>query len=195
MPSTFTLSQLPYAKLLFHAAKYAVNPVCGVLVGSRNGRNVAITDAIPLFHSHPLAPSVEIALHQVDIYCSSTGQSIVGFYCANESTAEQGVVPAMAKIAAKVEESASGDTVLLLLDPTKLTANSAIAVVPYTYSSGSWKVLQPNNFVPQPADIQTPIAPHIKDRTYEQLYDFDNHLDNVRLDWLKNAEIVQAIKL
>ena len=66
MAPIYTLQQLPYLKVILHAAKYPLQPVMGVLIGTKiEGPSITITDALPLFHSHPLSPNVEIALQQV----------------------------------------------------------------------------------------------------------------------------------
>lgn len=66
----YHLATAAYVKLILHAHKYAFSPVvCGVLLGSASSdsddANVYIQDAIPLFHSLPLAPLFEVAMIQV----------------------------------------------------------------------------------------------------------------------------------
>lgn len=55
-----------YIKTILHAMKYPHLPVTGVYLGYIKDTSVIISDAIPLFHSHVLAPSLEIAMIQVN---------------------------------------------------------------------------------------------------------------------------------
>ncbi len=65
------VSTLAHAKIMLHAAKHPAAAVCGLLLGQRTASDGAlhIADAIPLFHSPPLAPMLEIGCHMV----SATG--------------------------------------------------------------------------------------------------------------------------
>ncbi len=60
-------------KLLFHCLKHAKShcigsfgiKCVGALLGRREGETVSIVDAIPLFHTQVLAPSLELAFEMV----------------------------------------------------------------------------------------------------------------------------------
>ena len=65
MPS-YTLLDLPYAKMLVHALKHPHARVNGVLLGSEKGKEITISDAIPLLHHWTsLSPMMEIGLEIV----------------------------------------------------------------------------------------------------------------------------------
>lgn len=68
----YNISAPAYIKSILHAHKYAFSPVCGILIGQAEGEGegnkVDILDAIPLFHTIPLAPLFEVAMLQVFIY-------------------------------------------------------------------------------------------------------------------------------
>ena len=60
------MSPKAFTKPIFHAAKYPHCSVNGVFVGKKDGTNINVADAIPLFHSNlTLAPMLEVALFQV----------------------------------------------------------------------------------------------------------------------------------
>ena len=66
---TYHISSTAYTKTILHAHKYAFSSVvCGILLGSASDSDdskIQITDAIPLFHTLPLAPLFEVAMLQV----------------------------------------------------------------------------------------------------------------------------------
>ncbi|KAJ3056959.1 hypothetical protein HK097_002337 [Rhizophlyctis rosea] len=199
MAPTYTLQQLPYLKLILHAAKYPLQPVAGILIGIKtDGPSVTITDALPLFHSHPLSPNIEIALQQADTYSSQTSQQIVGVYSANEIASDKNVAPAIGKLAAKVDEILVGGSVLLQVDPTKVSSSDDVALIPHTLNANtkSWKPFPSAELktVPDASSLHTVVEAHLQSRTYESLHDFDNHLDNIQSDWLRNPQIQKLIK-
>lgn len=62
----FKINSKAYWKIALHAFKYPHGQVCGILLGSKKGSAVNITEAIPLFHgAFILAPMLEVALLQV----------------------------------------------------------------------------------------------------------------------------------
>lgn len=58
-----------YSKILSHAVKYPMRPVSGIIIGTE-GKDGATTleDAIPLFHSYPMGPMLELAMMQVSFF-------------------------------------------------------------------------------------------------------------------------------
>lgn len=75
------ITDLAYVKIILHAMKFPESPITGLLLGplkagkkagktgggdGRDGGPVAeFTDAIPLFHNHPLLPMTELAMELV----------------------------------------------------------------------------------------------------------------------------------
>jgi hypothetical protein len=67
------LDQNAHMKVLLHAAKFPVCPVYGLLLGTIHAEGQStevsvVSEALPLSHSHPLAPSIELALMQVRLF-------------------------------------------------------------------------------------------------------------------------------
>jgi hypothetical protein len=89
--SSTTITTRAYMKLILHASKYQTRSITGLLiasaptaaVGASSAATVVIDDVIPLFHTTPLAPMIELALAQAEssLHASST---IVGVYFASE---------------------------------------------------------------------------------------------------------------
>ena len=104
---TVRISALARAKVLLHAATHPRSQVHGLLVGKfaagkggggggggGGGPLLAVADAVPLFHSCPTKPLLDVALRLVDAHLgeggkdssssSSSSPAIVGWYTANE---------------------------------------------------------------------------------------------------------------
>ena len=90
-----------------------------------DGTSVEVTDAIPMLHSSlDVTPNVEIALEQSAVYASSVGgggQTLVGYYHANELNADDRFGRNAAKIADAVCQGVSGGKgCALLVDTARL---------------------------------------------------------------------------
>jgi len=59
-----TLQANVWAKIFVHCAQHVDAPVFGVLLAGEDGN---ITDAVPLFHSNPMAPMTELAMSMVRV--------------------------------------------------------------------------------------------------------------------------------
>ncbi|KAI8586154.1 hypothetical protein BDZ88DRAFT_483879 [Geranomyces variabilis] len=216
MPATYRLSHIAYSKLVFHAAKHSVCEVSGVLIGrKKSGDEIEVVDAVPLFHSRPLAPMLEVALQQVQIYCDQKSLQVVGLYAANQGFANKDVSATTSKIAGKIDDNLGGGAILLMasealvvtgsiytwkltsplylqLDAAKLEARANPAVIAYTQTAGGWTALQSNYLVSAPDSVD--LARLLRDRAYAQVNDFDSHLDNMTLDWLVNDVVAKELK-
>merc|ERR1712014_219001 len=80
----YTFDPQAYAKAVMHCCKYSSEACLGVFVGSMNGKSLQIVDAMPLFHTHSLAPMLKASFMMVDQHCRDVGGvEIVGIYHAN----------------------------------------------------------------------------------------------------------------
>ena len=83
------INKLAYCKLFLHLAKYPHSSCNGLLLSQKtttSGATLSYVDCIPLFHSSlSLAPSLEIALFQIDSYCQANNFEIAGYYQATEN--------------------------------------------------------------------------------------------------------------
>ncbi|EDV21683.1 ER membrane protein complex subunit 8 [Trichoplax sp. H2] len=194
-----TVKSRSYAKILLHAAKYPHCKVDGLLIGklTNNGRDALATDAIPLFHtSHGLTPMLEIALSQAEAYAESQKLSIVGYYQANEQLSESHTPDAFAiKIADRILSCCKYCS-LMMVDNCKVSLScQEDALVCYNNIEGKWKkdsqysLEHPNETLPALAKLMT-------GKAYKNLKDFDNHLDDISVDWLNisiNKQITEAM--
>ncbi len=83
-----SISKLAYSKMFLHLSKYPHSSCNGLLLSRVGGdkQRMAYIDCIPLFHSSlSLAPSLEIALFQIDSFCEQNDMEITGYYQASEN--------------------------------------------------------------------------------------------------------------
>mmetsp|Transcript_12575 Transcript_12575/g.12202 ORF Transcript_12575/g.12202 Transcript_12575/m.12202 type:complete len:198 (-) Transcript_12575:17-610(-) len=85
MTSTATASTSAYIKIFLHAAKFSSCAIGGYLIGtSAGGGKYEVTDVVPICHSNPCGPMLEIAAAMAEkIYAP---HRILGYYFANESS-------------------------------------------------------------------------------------------------------------
>lgn len=132
---TVKIGHSTYTKIVFHALKYPHCPIYGLLIGTAPNANgvVSVSDAVPLFHSHPLSTFTEAGLETAhDAHCGEgTGNVIVGVYWASEivtkspATLDPAAGTAAARIAERLAANGAGSLLVLEID------NVAISETPH----------------------------------------------------------------
>jgi hypothetical protein len=188
------MSVKSYVKPLLHAAKYPHCAVNGLLLAEptnqKDNKNLKITDAVPLFHSClTLAPMMEIALTQVDVYCRNHNLVIAGYYQANEGFSESSPNSIAYRLAEKIKEN-YGDACLIMLDNSRALSDCENSYVLYSNIDGKWKKSDKRPSTEK--DVGDMAYDLLQSRVYRELIDFDNHLDDITLDW-QNLEINEHI--
>ncbi|PFH50510.1 hypothetical protein AMATHDRAFT_75589 [Amanita thiersii Skay4041] len=199
--STYTLSNQAYLKVFFHAAKHPHRQVNGVLLGKTvNKDSIVIEDAIPLLHHWTsLSPMMEIGLDMAGQYAESVNLTLVGYYQACERPDDTSLAPVGEKICEKIK-SKFEKAVAFVIDGA-LLGTSQPALIPYVPSGASWKPHPGSNaaFAPKSpfqlvsADIPSRAADFVKnDHLHQAFGDFDDHLEDVTIDWLRNVACIPA---
>lgn len=175
-----------YTKMVLHAAKYPHRAVCGLLLGDKRApdlERVSLVDAVPLFHvALPLAPMLEVALTQLDIWCKEHDLVIAGYYQVNENQHDTMANPVAFRTAERVAIN-NGTGLLVMLENEGLgSRHSRLPLKVYKYNEGKWS-LKDNSFVVTEADCMPVSEALIRSGAYLELSDFDNHLDDLRRDW------------
>ncbi|CAJ0638874.1 1109_t:CDS:2 [Entrophospora sp. SA101] len=159
---------------------------------------IVITDAIPLFHHWTtLTPMLEVGLQQVDIYAKRNKHNVVGYYHGNERVDDNKLPPFGQKIASRIQDTFNNAIANIKLSPEK----PEIAILPYIFKENQWR---PDNkaistkttepiFKFENSDVANLTAESILAKHFEHLYDFDEHLENIELDWLTNTKVTQLI--
>ncbi|PWA58064.1 hypothetical protein CTI12_AA367760 [Artemisia annua] len=196
--SRYSISQNAYIKLILHALKHKTTAVNGVLIGRLSGDVVEITDSVPLFHTSQigLLPSLEIALIMIEEYYSGQGLSIVGYFHANERCDDVELGGVAKNIADHVYRYFP-QAAVLLLDNKKLGAlrnkkDAAPVVQLYTRdSSKNWKQVESEGtkrITTKEPSANVVLLDFISSEKWNDIVDFDDHLDDISKDWL-NSEL------
>ena len=189
------ISPRAYSKILLHACKYPHKSINGILLGEPTEKSDSprVLDAIPLFHQClGLAPMLEIALTQIDTYCRTKKLQIIGYYQANENVTDNVPDVIAYKIAEKINENV-GNALLVMVDNNKMdveckeTALDVYMLKDSKWSTSGWYLIGGDSSLALVSEL-------ITGKTYQNLVDFDNHLDDVSLDWL-NIPINKLVEL
>ncbi|KAJ1330077.1 hypothetical protein BSLG_009749 [Batrachochytrium salamandrivorans] len=160
LPASLHISNKAYSKILLHSAKYSMDPVYGVLLGTRDKEGssataVVVTDAVPMFHSHwIMSPPLQFGMEQCD------------------------------GAASQIDTHLDGGSVLLQLDVSRIKKQT-FSLVPLARQAGAWKQLK-GTPVTNNEDCHSNAMGLVKSNLYEKLYDLENHLEDISLDWLSN---------
>ncbi|CAN0915757.1 ER membrane protein complex subunit 8/9 homolog [Linum grandiflorum] len=192
----YEMAQNAYIKLVLHALKHQTSAVNGVLLGRASTRNdnvIEIEDSVPLFHNHlGLLPPLEISLIMIEEYYSARGLGIVGYFHANERFDDVELGSTAKNIADHICRYFP-QAAILLLDNKKLEAlpkgkhrNPVVQI--YTKDAyKNWKAAGPDGgshlIFKEPA-ANTILLDYISSDKWQDLVDFDDHLDDISKDWL-----------
>ncbi|KIK81424.1 hypothetical protein PAXRUDRAFT_832875 [Paxillus rubicundulus Ve08.2h10] len=193
---SYTILHKAYVKIFLHAAKHPHKPVNGVLLGRLSSGVVTIQDVIPLLHHWTsLSPMMEIGLTLAKGHAESVDLSLVGYYQACERIDDTALAPVGERVVEQLRTQFS-DVIAFVIDGDAL-GSGEVALIPYLpqASSTSWRpqTLNPPAFAPGSrimlADPQTPsraVALVRDDHLHHEFGDFDDHLEDVTIDWLRN---------
>ncbi|KAF9457438.1 hypothetical protein BDZ94DRAFT_1285275 [Collybia nuda] len=197
--SSYTISSQAYFKIFFHAAKHPHKAVNGVLLGNLANGTVSIDDAVPLLHHWTsLSPMMEIGLDLAGQYADSVGMKLVGYYQASERLDDTTLVPVGEKVVSRIR-AGFAQAVAFVIDGEKIGTDDA-ALIPYISASSvsPWRPFsgemppfssQSSQFRLASSDLPARAVEFVRDEHRHQKFgDFDDHLENVSIDWLRNKE-------
>ncbi|CAF2463781.1 unnamed protein product [Rotaria sp. Silwood2] len=185
------INALAFVKMFLHLAKYPELAVNGVLLSTRtestneevdSSSYLHFVDCIPLFHGVlSLSPMLEIALSQIDAYCSTRNLTIAGYYHANEHYSDTNPNFTALRIMEKIKEN-NPNAVLFMIDNSlvDLSENDRFYNV-FTLVDKTSKNVNDSHIVSDECHL---LALSLLQRNqHRQLIDFDNHLDLISNDW------------
>ncbi|KAI9626527.1 hypothetical protein KEM48_010355 [Puccinia striiformis f. sp. tritici PST-130] len=181
MAQNYVIQPLPALKTLRHSSKYPHSTVIGLLVGTIEGDKTTISDAIPLVHHWlDLSPMLEAGVALAKIHVQSNSLRLVGTYIAHARID----LKSLDIVSQRINESLQSEhSIALIIDNQKLNT-SENPFIPYTRSktSGDWS----------PLDDKYLQASIPKDwlNSGGSIGDFDDHLEDLGVDWLVNPSIV-----
>ncbi|KAG8224459.1 hypothetical protein J437_LFUL003182 [Ladona fulva] len=191
-----------YCKIILHVAKYPHAAVNGILLAeetkNKDGpkvKDLNIVDAVPLFHQclH-VSPMAEIALTQLDHLSASSGRVVAGYYLANENLNDLSIDKPGHRVADKIAEFFPS-ACLVVVDNRRLSLDmKKSALIVSQFSDGKWKNKERSSIsLEGPSGVlQETAATLLQHNNQDMIVDFDNHLDDVSLDWM-NPEVNELI--
>ncbi|CAE6481000.1 unnamed protein product [Rhizoctonia solani] len=183
----FQLSHKAYTKLIVHAAKYPHAPVNGVLLGKASGDPIVIIDAIPLLHQWTsLSPMMEIGLDLARSHAESTGMKLLGYYQATQRLDDEGLSAVGQKITANLREGFK-DAFALVIDSASIASTAAPPLIPYTSSNLTRTSFSPTFTLAESDSVERALTFVRKDSAFNTFGDFDDHLEDVSVDWLRGG--------
>ncbi|KAJ2866850.1 hypothetical protein GGH94_001224 [Coemansia aciculifera] len=202
----YTISLQAYAKAVLHCAKYPWATVHGLFLAEKKDGKVRMVDAIPLAHNWTqLTPMFDVALQQAQVYAKTKGWSIGGYYVAYEDT-ETTQLSASGTLLARAVSASSEGVVAFVIDAKKLGPGSAQpGLVPYLNVDSQWKEQSgafsgakskggAATFVLENNRVLASTLKLVAERADIGIHDFDEHLDDVTLDWLQNNALSERIR-
>lgn len=198
-----SFSSRAYCKIILHAAKYPHCAINGLLLAKQKGKadgksaELRVEDAIPLFHiCLHISPMAEIALTLVDQLAVSKGLVLAGYYLANENINDLSTDRPAHRIADKIAEN-FGNALLAVVDNREVTLGMSSNPLRISqFMDGKWKPKNIADVLYDEGVTQTDaMYSLLKAEQYRNLVDFDNHLDNIALDWQnrKLNKIIQEV--
>lgn len=216
------ISLQAYCKMILHAAKYPHAAVNGLLLAvapkdHRKGASpltpdaaadadseaqqrlakkttpLVISDAVPLFHQGlGLAPMLEIALNEVDTFCSRNGLVIAGYYQANEHLESCSPDNIAFRIADKIN-SYFPESLLLMIDNRRVSPLAERLAYKLFVSVGDqeWREHRNVEALDEELFLRT-TSTLLENKISRDLIDFDNHLDDLKAHW-RNEELNSLI--
>ncbi|PIA19650.1 UPF0172-domain-containing protein [Coemansia reversa NRRL 1564] len=199
-----TISVQAYAKAVLHCAKYPWATVHGLLLSEKKDGKVRYVDAIPLAHTWThLTPMFDVALQQVQLYAKANGLSIGGYYVAHEDVSAT-QLPEFSALLAKTILGVSDDVVAFVIDAKKLAPESnEPGIIPYVNTDSQWKAVPAGfatnkggsaEFALENNRVLATAKRLVAERAEVAIHDFDEHLDDVTLDWLQNPLLNERIR-
>jgi len=179
-PKTWSFDPKAYAKALMHSCKYSSEAVTGVFIGSSSGKVLKVVDAMPLFHTHSLAPMLKVACMLIEQHCRAVGGlEIVGMYHATASGSFD--MTPVKPIADKLASNFSPASVWTV-DAAKLPERQ-FALRGMCHSKDEWKPIG-SDAVNLSDEALKHTARVISEMKYLEIVDFDDHLNDASLSWL-----------
>ncbi|KAF8644409.1 hypothetical protein AX16_008470 [Volvariella volvacea WC 439] len=143
---------------------------------------------------------MEIGLDLAGRHAEENNLKLVGYYQACERLDDTALAPVGEKVASKVREGFK-DAVAFVLDGEKLGTGVA-ALIPYTYQSSSWKryttdvahFVSGSKYQLAEPDLPSRAVSLVRDDHLHHAFgDFDDHLEDVTIDWLRNTACLPPV--
>lgn len=198
--TNYKISARAYSKMVLHAAKYPHCAVNGLLLASAkdSSNNIEIIDVMPLFHQNlHLTPMAEIALVQTEALAAANDLQIAGYYAACELFQDNTIDKAPGvRIADKIAENNPNAAFIVIGNSILGGKDNGPALSVSQNKEGHW--VSTSYTLNQINDTLDAVELLIERGAMKDLYDFDNHLDNIKNDWTNahlNRDLQQLLAM
>ncbi|GAA5984072.1 hypothetical protein JCM11641_005590 [Rhodosporidiobolus odoratus] len=190
--NSYSIALLAYLKVVLHAAKYPASTVAGLLIGTTSPSGTTIVDAIPLLHHwSEMSMAMELGLQLAEVYVKQQQWSILGLYVGNERLGDTSVPHGLGRAAEAIRKERP-EALVLVIDNERL-ASGETALIPYLFdaAAASWRSFTLPAAQVSLADARSAVAAldQVKAKRHVALGDLDEHLENAKVDWLRNAAV------
>ncbi len=196
MPASYSLSPRALALATCHAARHPSSAVYGLLLGVVDGESVRVERAVPLFHRTPRASVVEAALTHVAARAErDLSMQVVGAYSGATSVEDVDVEPDVhSRRLAAATVAMCANACLLRLPVDVIGSLAARSTGLYTARDGGARWVASRNLISasdKRVDIKALtraiVAAEQEETGVAVVYDFEEHLDDVRRDFWADA--------
>ncbi|KAJ8970160.1 hypothetical protein NQ317_003324 [Molorchus minor] len=137
----------------------------------------------PFHISINLTPMAEIALMKVDKYASQRGLTIAGYYVAPDNLKDSSFEKANHRIADKIASNCSSSYLIIVNSTNTSIHTGKIALKIAQSVDGNYRPYENPNIMFGSEDPVNACISLLENAAFNNLIDFDNHLDNLALDW------------
>lgn len=197
--ATFKISSRAYSKMILHASKYPHCAVNGLLLASNKELTnpIEIVDVMPLFHQClNVSAMAEVALVQTEALAAQNDLHIAGYYAACELYQDNTIEKAPGiRIAEKIVETVP-NAAFIIIDNERITNGNGPALNIWQNKDNHW--VSSTYKVNQTSETLDAVTLLIERGATKDLYDFDNHLDNLKNDWTNahlNRDLQQLLAM
>ncbi|CRH00270.1 conserved Plasmodium protein, unknown function [Plasmodium relictum] len=183
-----TIENSAYAKIFMHALKNSYDDVCGILIGKcfedeREKKKCLITNSIPLFHTHILAPFLNLSFTLVENYYKNKEEKIIGYYHINADDSKNNDIKNI-KICELISDKLIKNyknALICLVQISKLNNSDDNCLNIYLKNDTSeWKKIHINIS----SENKEFLKKNISNNGYLNICDFDDHLNCINYDFM-----------
>lgn len=158
---------------------------------NRSSRITKIIEAIPMSHtSHYLAPNIEVALNSVSVFAQEQELIISGYYQTDKFNEPNCLDSFGQRVTERIAESCP-HAVLCFVSCDVATTQTVFDL--HHLVDGKWRYEPEQTIkIENDFDVLSNSVLYTKEKLYRQIVDFDDHFNNISLDWT-NATISQRI--
>jgi hypothetical protein len=118
MVQDISIAPLAHAKMMAHAVKNSRTVAHGILLGKFDTNGLTVLDVLPVCHSTPTKPLLDMSLRLAESFCVSNedekNSEIVGWYSAPELQVQDSPGPVAVKIIRSIAQSLESKEPILI---------------------------------------------------------------------------------